>query len=103
MDDVSISNGTTEMLLNGGFESGSFSPYWSTSQPNGGCNAFTTGAQIDWSSCRTGSYCLVDGCGGRTDQISQSFTAITGQVYLISFWLKQGGSGGGISVSVTLT
>jgi hypothetical protein len=103
MDDVSVSNGTTEMLLNGGFESGSFLPSWTTSTPNGACGGFGSGAQIDMSWCHTGSYCLVDGCVGRSDQISQSFTAIAGQVYLISFWLKQGGSGGGISVSVTLT
>ncbi len=103
MDDVSVSNGTTEMLLNGGFESGSLSPSWTVSTPNGACNLFAYGAAIDTSSCRSGSYCLSDGCGGRTDQISQSFGVTAGEIYFISFWLKQGGSGSGISVSVTLS
>ena len=102
MDDVSVSDGTTELLLNGGFESGSFSPGWTKSTPNGGCNAFTTGAAIDTSSCHTGSYCFSDGCGGRTDQISQSFSVTAGHVYYISFWLKQGG-GSGSSISATAT
>ncbi len=104
MDDVSVSNGTTELLLNGGFESGSFSPGWTESTSNGNCNAFTTGASIVSSSCHTGIYCFYDGCGGCADQISQSFSVISGQVYYISFWLKQdGGTGSGISASVTLS
>jgi hypothetical protein len=37
MDDVSVSNGTAEMLLNGDFESGFFSPGWTKSMPNGNC------------------------------------------------------------------
>jgi hypothetical protein len=103
MDDVSVSNGTTEMLVNGGFESGSFSSGWTVSKPNGACNLFTYGASVSSSSCRTGSYCLEDGCGGRTDQISQTFTVTAGNAYFISFWLKIGASGSGISVSVTLS
>ncbi len=103
MDDVSVSNGTAEMLVNGGFESNSFSPGWTTSTPNGNCNSFTTGVQIVSSPCRSGSYCFSDGCGGRSDQMAQSFTVTAGQVYLISFWLKLGGGGSGVSVSVTLS
>jgi hypothetical protein len=103
MDDVSVSNGTTEMLMNGGFESGSLSPDWTTSAPNGHCYVYMSGAQIFNSLCRTGNYCLSDGCGLCSDKIAQSLTVITGQTYFISFWLKQNGTGGVISVSVTLS
>jgi hypothetical protein len=103
MDDVSVSNGISEMLVNGGFESGSFSVGWTKSTPNGNCGITTTGASIVTSSCRTGSYCFSDGCGNVADQISQSFTVTSGQAYLISFWLKGSGSGSGVSVSVTLS
>jgi hypothetical protein len=104
MDDVSVSNGTAEMLLNGGSESGSLSPYWTTSNPNGGCNITGSDAQISSTSCHTGSYCLVDGCGGHADQISQSFVTTAGQDYLISFWLQQnGGTTPVIAASVTLS
>ena len=36
LDDVSVDNGTAEMLINGGFESGSLSP-WIRTTPNGVC------------------------------------------------------------------
>ena len=103
MDDVSVSNGTTELLINGGFETSSFSPGWTVSTPNGACVGSTIGAQVVSSPCRTGSYCLSDGCGFRSDQVAQSFTVTAGQVYLISFWLELGGGGSGVSVSVTLS
>ena len=102
IDDISVSNGTTEMLVNEGFESGSFSPGWTTSTPNGSCASGSTAPQVVNSSCNTGSYCLIDGCYSRVDQVSQSFMVTTGQAYFITFWLKNTGSGSGISVSVTL-
>jgi hypothetical protein len=120
MDDVSVSNETTELLVNGDFESGSLSPDWTTSTPNGQCSG-STGAYLVSSSCRSGSYCLSDGCCGCSDQVSQSFAVTTGQIYFISFWLqlsvvggssygggramrgRGGGSGNSISVSVTLS
>ena len=80
MDDVSVSDGTAELLLNGGFESGSFSPGWTKIILNGGCNMFRAGAAIDTSYCRTGNRCFSDECGGHTDQISQPFSIIAGQI-----------------------
>ena len=101
MDDVSVSDGNCEMLVNGDFESGSVSPGWTTSTPNGNC-VYGDNAAVGTSDCYTGSYCLADGCYGVADQISQSFVAIGGQSYFVSFWL-QGASGyGTVSVNVTL-
>jgi hypothetical protein len=104
IDDVSVLNTTTEMLINGGFETGSFTPGWTKSMPNGMCGGGSTSAQVNSSSCRTGTYCLNDGCLGVTDQISQSFVVITGHSYFVSFWLVSDATGfGTVSVSVTLS
>jgi len=91
------------MLVNGNFGSGSFSPGWTVSTPSGSCGAFTTGATIITTSyCRDNS-CVEDGCGSRADEVSQSFTAVAGQAYFISFWLSGSGSGSGVSATVTLS
>jgi len=103
MDDVSVSDGINELLSNGGFETGSFSPSWTKSTPNGVCGIFTTGAEIDTSSCRSGSYCFSDGCGAKSDQISQSFMVTSGKTYFISFWLKQTGVGLHTYVTILLS
>ena len=89
------------MLVNGDFESGSLSPGWIRTTPNGACGS--TGGAISNVLPRTGSYSLQDGSTGCADQISQSFPVIAGQVYVVSFWIQMGGSGSGISVSVTMS
>lgn len=103
LDDISVSDGNAELLANGGFESGSFLPGWTRDIPNGNCTGGTIGAEVIPSSAHSGSYALRDRCNGLTDQVSQSFTVTTGQVYFISFWIKGSGSGSGITVSVTLS
>lgn len=104
MDDVSVSDGTTELLMNGDFESGSFLYSWTINRSYGGCSSTSSHAAIVQSSCRTGSYCLRDGCNGGTDAVSQSFLVTSGNIYYISFWLKQdGGNQSGIVAKVTLS
>ena len=101
MDDVSVSDGTTEMLVNGGFELGTLLPGWTGSTPNGYC-AHGYEAAVDSYNCHTGSYCLNDGCYGVADQISQSFMATAGQSYFVSFWLLSDGGFGTVCVNATL-
>jgi glycine/D-amino acid oxidase-like deaminating enzyme len=101
VDDVSVYNKGVQMLVNGGFESGSLSPGWVLSTPYGTCGA--TGGSVSNTSPRTGSYSLKDGSVGCADQVSQSFPVIGGQVYVVSFWIMLGGSGSGISASVILS
>ena len=78
-----------EMLVNGGFETGSLLP-WIRSDPNAACVNRTARAIVTSvaANVRTGSYGLQDGTIGCYDQVAQSFSAIKGHKYVISFWLK---------------
>jgi hypothetical protein len=87
LDDVSVYDGGTEMLVNGGFESGSLSP-WAVTFPNGPCVGGSPPGQLCNTTSHTGSYDYCDGCNTVADQVSQSFMATAGQVYVISFWLR---------------
>lgn len=100
LDDVSVYGGATQMLSNGGFETGSLSP-WVRTTPNGNCAGAP--GQVSSSTPHSGTYGLRDGSNGCADQISQQFTATAGQIYIVSFWLKSGGTGSGISALVTLS
>ena len=88
------------MLTNGGFETGSLSP-WIRTTPNGFC--LGSSGPVSNTSPHSGTYGLHDGSTGCADQISQQFTATAGQVYTVSFWLKWGTTGFGISAMVTLS
>lgn len=88
------------MLANGDFESGSASPGWILSIPNGVCG---TQGFVSTTTPRTGTYCFRDGSTGCADQIAQSFPVIGGQVYVVSFWIQLAGSGTGTTASVTLS
>lgn len=88
------------MISNGGFETGSLSP-WATCVSNGSttCN---NGASVTTASPHSGTYAVADGCNGVTDCIRQSFSAVAGQIYVVSFWLKSGSTGSVIIANVTL-
>jgi hypothetical protein len=100
IDDVSVYTKGVQMLVNGGFESGSVSPGWTVTLPYGVCGA---AGSVTSNIPHTGSYSFMDGSVGCADQLSQSFAVIAGQVYVVSFWIEMGGSGSAISVSVTLS
>lgn len=88
------------MLSNSGFETGSFAP-WTRTTPNGNC-AGSPGAVCN-SGCHSGTYCVCDGSNGCSDQISQQFSAIAGNVYTVSFWLKPGATGSVTTATITLS
>ena len=89
------------MLTNGGFESGSFSPGWKRTTPNGAC--YSNSGTVNSVYPHTGSYSLADGCVDTADQIGYSFMVTAGQIYNVSFYIKMGGSGGISWASVTLS
>jgi hypothetical protein len=85
------------MLINGGFETGSLSPWILTGVCPGSPGAVSS------VSPHSGIYDYRDGSNGCTDQVSQQFTATAGQVYLVSFWLTSGSTGSIITAQVTLS
>ena len=87
LDDVSIFGGGYEMLVNGGFEKGSLSP-WVRTTPNGTCAGSPAGVTNSMGIARTGAFGLRDGSYKCFDQVAQSFTAKKNQTYEISFWTK---------------
>jgi hypothetical protein len=85
------------MLTNGGFETGSLSPWIVT----GSCGGYS--GVVSSLSPLAGTYDYRDGSIGCSDQVSQQFTATAGQLYIVSFWLKSGSTGSTITATVTLS
>ena len=100
IDDISVHNGAVEMLSNGGFESGSLSP-WIRSDPYGPCGG--SAGRVDPQSPHNGSFHLLDGSDDCPDYISQSFRVTTGQIYTVSFWLQVKGTGPDITIVVSVS
>jgi hypothetical protein len=100
LDDVAVFYYGTNMIVNGGFETGSLAP-WVRSTPNGPCTAGAPAA-VRTLSPFTGTYALLDGSNGCTDQISQSFVVMAGQALVVSFWLRSGSFGSAITANVIL-
>ena len=88
VDDVSILDGATEKLVNGGFETGSLSPWIQTFPYGYDPDSLPTEVANSAGVARTGTYGLRDGSYRHADQVAQSFGAISDQTYVISFWLK---------------
>ena len=90
IDDISVldvSTGT-ELLCNGGFE-------------NGTCICWSGTCPLSNSPCRTGNYCINNGITYLTS-FSQTFNAIVGHQLLISLYTYWSGSGGGVTLDITV-
>lgn len=96
LDEVSVTDVTSpgvEILQNPSFENSSSSlPGWVT-WCQSSCGG--TPGQVSSSSCRpgSGSLCYKDSCQNNVDFLGQSFPAIVGRVYIISFYLQMSGGG----------
>ncbi|CAF2654934.1 unnamed protein product [Rotaria sp. Silwood2] len=98
LDDVSvvdISVPSVELLENPSFENSTTVPTgwitWCTSSCSISVN------QVTASGCHTGSgnNCFMNRCRNYYDYIGQSFSAIIGHTYNISFWINQAAPGSG--------
>ncbi len=100
MDDVSVKDpSSVEMLTNSDFESTPLLTGWTTGS-NGSCTG-QSGISTTQSHSTTHSY--YDSCNNATTSISQSFSAIGGQVYNVTFWYYYDHQPGGGSAPVQFT
>ncbi len=83
LDDVTVYQGSTQLIINGGFETGNLNG-WNYS---GSCFVFTGQAYYGSNYAKTGNYYYYDRCSQYGDTISQTFPTIAGDTYVISFWL----------------
>ncbi|CAF1428205.1 unnamed protein product [Rotaria magnacalcarata] len=112
LDDISVKGSsprTVELIGNGGFETGSFSP-WIYCNPAGASyagviqetsNYFSFGGQTY--AAHSGTYYYCDGAVGYADYISQNFATNIGETYTISFWLFNEGSTSNSDVRIILS
>jgi hypothetical protein len=83
LDDVNVYHGITQLITNGGFETGNLNG-WNYS---GSCFLLTGQSHSGSSSSKTGNYYYYDPCRNFGDTISQTFSTVAGDTYVISFWL----------------
>lgn len=93
IDAVSVTNSSgTELLTNGGFETGSLPP-WTRGTVSGG----------SVSSCGySGTYCYRDAIVGQTDNIHQTFQTVPGSTVTVSFYLQNNAGGSTIIARVCI-
>ena len=75
----------TQLVLNGGFETGDFS-YWIPSGNMAGCEVTNLAEHV-----HSGSYGAGLGSVGSLGYLSQNLPTVAGQSYLLSFWLHSPG------------
>jgi fibronectin-binding autotransporter adhesin len=93
LDDVSVTSSVgTELLLNGGFENGS---YGGQDTPNDwtliGQAGLDAGGRVSGGCAHSGIYCYNDGAVGGVDGLYQAFSTTIGATYSLSFWLANDG------------
>lgn len=91
LDDISVSDGVIQYLINGGFEAVFAYTGWI------GANHLSSG------NCHCGSYCYYDGSVGLQDNVYQSMILPVGRTYNISFYLSTGTGSSGVYANVTIS
>nr|ACD54596.1 endoxylanase precursor-like protein [Adineta vaga] len=85
VDDITVYRGSTQLLVNGGFETGNLTGWIRT----GTCNLNIGEAYFGNTYAKSGDWYYYDRCAGagNGDTISQTFSTIPGEIYNITFWL----------------
>lgn len=93
LDDVSVTTGGgSNLLTNGGFESGPVGAPAPTGWTYLNSFGATFGGAVSMSSPRTGTLAYVDGAVQAYDGITQAVATTVGATYTISFWLFEDGN-----------
>lgn len=101
LDNVTATNSAnTQLLGNSGFENGTFSP-WTLLTPNATCTGIYR-KMCTGSTCYSGTSCFCDASSGCIDQLSQQFSVVSGQTYVIKFYLRSGAYGSNALALVTV-
>ncbi|UJR19962.1 hypothetical protein I4U23_023094 [Adineta vaga] len=89
IDDVNVYHGSTQMIINGGFETGSLTG-WTR---KGNCNLNIGQVYSGSTYAKSGNYYYYDPCAGMNmgDTLQQTFSTIMGDTYVISYWLTNYG------------
>ncbi|CAF1060135.1 unnamed protein product [Adineta steineri] len=107
LDEVSVNhtNANTDVLINGGFETGNLNGWTQYCNTDSVCEDKTTGnyAHTTTTLCYAGTYCVYDSCKN-TDYLEQSFSTVVGDYYFISYYIRiEPDKGGPLQIYVTLT
>jgi hypothetical protein len=82
LDDVSVQSGATEKIVNGGFELGMSN--WTRV---GSCSGSPASVVLSPAQAMKGNSYLKSACRLSGERISQKFSTIAGNLYVIRFWL----------------
>ncbi|CAF3929744.1 unnamed protein product [Rotaria magnacalcarata] len=97
IDDVSVNDTATNtnILVNGNCDQGSFIGWTQFCATNTNCGTGDYG-RLTSSPCRSAAYCYMDKCnnGGYYDYLLQSFNTVTGNYYILSFYIRAYVNGG---------
>lgn len=91
LDDILVSNGIQNLVINGDFEDGLAYTGWQ------GANHLSS------MNCHSGSYCYYDGNIGSFDYLNQSLSLIIGETYSISFYLALGAGSSSAYANITIS
>ena len=100
---VNYNNTNTDVLTNGGLDTGNFSGWIQYCNTNANCGGTGNYGQLTTSPCYSGLYCYMDKCVSGFDYLIQSFSTVTGGYYLISFYMRVFANGGPHVAYVLLT
>jgi uncharacterized repeat protein (TIGR01451 family) len=78
-----------QLVLNGGFETGTYSPQWALAPGGPFDHVCQAGATIGAATCivHSGQYAMTFGLSGAQDSLSQTIPTVAGSTYTLSFWL----------------
>ena len=83
---LSITSARCQIVINGGFESGSFSPWNLLSDPEGGTNTFVTAGAGGITPFGGSFFATFSNHASNISGFSQSLTTTPGQTYALSYW-----------------